>query len=83
MAEPKKPALRLPKKITCVALHGVLAGVVACTGHAGPAADASTGHDAASDCDGGQAVFCGSGSCPEDGAYYCLSMCPTDCEPFS
>jgi hypothetical protein len=86
MAEPTKPVLRLPKKLAYATLHCAFLGVVACSGHDEPSADASTdvqGYDSPGACDGGPANLCGSGPCPEQGAYYCTIECPPGCAPFS
>jgi hypothetical protein len=83
MAEPAKPVLRLPNKLAYATLRFALVGVVACAGHDEPPADAGViGYDSAAACDGGLGSYCGSGPCGE-GAYYCMTGCPTGCEPFA
>lgn len=86
MPEPAKPVLRLPRKLAYATLHCAFVGVVACSGHDEPSADASTdvnGYDSPAGCDGGVGAYCGSGPCPSEGAYYCMEGCPPGCEPFA
>jgi hypothetical protein len=86
MRETPKPLLRLPKKLAYVTLQCAVLGVIACSGQDEPAGDASAdvqGFDSPVACDGGIGTYCGSGPCPQEGAYYCMEGCPTGCEPFA
>jgi hypothetical protein len=87
----KRPALRIPRRLVCTALHVAVAGALGCGHDTTPAHDAAAAHDAAvadlrppngDACP--LAVYCApvvpGASC---GGIFCdVKDCPTGCEPY-